>query len=510
MQRHHLYGIFAGTGLRLAAFQHRMRQKRIQGVHGFATVSRHLVRFEGARCRNQFVQVLDAGFTLAVFFLLEVFAQTGTRDDMVHLLMQWQIGGFLRQLVDQLQERSQRLVPLGPKHAGAQHHTAGFPHGVAAFARGRAHQIQGARANAARRQVHHTLESGVFGAVRQQAQVSKRIFHFGALKEAEATVNAVRDTRVHEAFFQHARLRIGPVQHRCAVTTTALIDPLAHALDYEVRFVAFVERGIDTDRLARRTCGTQRLAEAASVVLDDAVGQRQDVAAGAVVFFEAHHERAGKVSAELVDVFHLGAAPAVDALVVVTHDERRTTRTGQQTQPLVLQGVGVLKLVHQHVGEALAVVVQHLHMVAQQFVTAQQQFGEVHHARLAAARFIFLVDADELPARRVAVILQVLRALTFIFTAINEISDLTWHPAGVVEAHFFQNFFHQPLLVIRIENLEGLRQLGFAPMNAQQAMRQAMEGADPEILHAHLQQRFHAAAHFGRRLVGEGNREDGP
>ena len=47
-------------------------------------------------------------------------------------------------------------------------------------------------------------------------------------------------------------------------------------------------------------------------------------------------------------------------------------------------------------------------------------------------------------------------------------------------------------------------------MNAQQAMRQAMESADPEVLHAHLQQCFHTAAHFGRRLVGERHRENGP
>ena len=245
-------------------------------------------------------------------------------------------------------------------------------------------------------------------------------------------------------------------------------------------------------------------------MFDDAVRQRQDVAAGAVIFLEAHHEGAGKVFAELVDVLHLGAAPTVDALVVVAHHERRATWPRDQPQPLVLQGVGVLELVHQHVRETLAIVGEYIRVVAQQFVAAQQQFGEVHHARLAAARFVFFVDADELATRRVTVVLQVFRALAFVLAPIDEPRDLARHPAGVVQAHVLQDFLHQPLLVVRVENLEGLGKVRLAPVNAQQAMRQPVESADPEILHAHLQQRLHAGTHFRGGLVREGDGEDGP
>ena len=510
MQRHHLHGVFASPGLRLTAFQHRVRQEGVQRVHGFTAVRRHLVGFEGAGRGDEFVQVFDARLALAVFFLLEMFTQTRARDDMVHLLVQGQAAGFLGQLVHQLQKPGQGLVTLRAQHAGAQHHAAGFPQGTATFAGCGTHQVERARPDATRRQVHHALESGVLRAVRQQTQISQRVFHFGAFEEAQTPIHTVGDACIHEALFQHAGLRVGTVEHGHTIAAATMGHPFADTLHDEVCFVAFIERGINANGFTRRPRRTQGFAEAPGVVFDDAVGQRQNVAAGAIVFLEAHHERAGKVFAELVDVFHLGTTPAVNALVVVAHHERRTARARNEPQPLVLQRVGVLEFVDQHVREAVAVVREDIGMVAQEFIAAQQQFGEVHHARLAATRLVFFVDADELAARGVAVVFQMLGALAFIFAAVDEPGDFARHPAGVVQTHVLQDFFHQPLLVVRVENLEGLGQVCLAPVNAQQAMRQPVEGADPEILHAHLQQALHAGAHFGSGLVGEGDGEDGP
>src|SRR5262249_17776433 len=63
--------------------------------------------------------------------------------------------------------------------------------------------------------------------------------------------------------------------------------------------------------------GAQRLAETSFVVGDEMRGGRQDVAGGAVVALQADHPRARKVVLEAQDVVDLGAAPAVDRLVVV-------------------------------------------------------------------------------------------------------------------------------------------------------------------------------------------------
>ena len=63
-----------------------------------------------------------------------------------------------------------------------------------------------------------------------------------------------------------------------------------------------------------------------------------------------------KIHRQLTQVVQRGTAPAVDGLVVVTHS--RETRVGsvrvshQQFHQLVLDGVGVLVLIHQHVAHA--------------------------------------------------------------------------------------------------------------------------------------------------------------
>ncbi len=73
----------------------------------------------------------------------------------------------------------------------------------------------------------------------------------------------------------------------------------------------------DGDLLAQHVVGAQRLAEAALVMGDDVRGGGEDVAGGAVIALEPDHGGAGEVVLEAQNVVDLGAAPAVDRLVVV-------------------------------------------------------------------------------------------------------------------------------------------------------------------------------------------------
>ncbi len=63
------------------------------------------------------------------------------------------------------------------------------------------------------------------------------------------------------------------------------------------------------------------------------------------------------------------------------------------------------------------------------------------------------------------------------------------------------------VLIVGIEDLKGLRQMGLAPVRAQQTVREAVEGAHPHAAHRDTQQLFGAAAHLGGGLVGEGHRQ---
>ena len=68
-----------------------------------------------------------------------------------------------------------------------------------------------------------------------------------------------------------------------------------------------------------------------------------------------------------------GAAPPIDRLIVVADDERHAVVVaGKQSQPRVLDRVGVLELVDQQVSKAAAVMRQQFRIVSPQFVCAQQ------------------------------------------------------------------------------------------------------------------------------------------
>ena len=63
-------------------------------------------------------------------------------------------------------------------------------------------------------------------------------------------------------------------------------------------------------------------------------------------------------------------------------------------------------------------------------------------------------------------------------------------------------------MVLRVDDLEALRQAGFAPVNSQQTVCQAVKGADPEVTRRESQQALDSVAHLPGRLVGEGHRKE--
>src|SRR4051812_40641258 len=94
-----------------------------------------------------------------------------------------------------------------------------------------------------------------------------------------------------------------------------------------------VPRAGDGHLLARLVLGAQRLAEAAFVMRDQVRGGAEDVPSRAVVAFEPDDLGAGEILLEAQDVVDLGAAPAVDRLVVVTDAADILRSLADQAQP---------------------------------------------------------------------------------------------------------------------------------------------------------------------------------
>jgi hypothetical protein len=85
--------------------------------------------------------------------------------------------------------------------------------------------------------------------------------------------------------------------------------------------------------------------------------------------------------------FSTRAAPAVDRLVVVADHEHAARCRRPAGAEGVLDGVGVLELVDQHVAKRCGSAPANVGVVAQQFVRAQQQFGEIDQPGAFAGRW---------------------------------------------------------------------------------------------------------------------------
>ncbi len=91
-----------------------------------------------------------------------------------------------------------------------------------------------------------------------------------------------------------------------------------------------VERGVQIDQLAIANVGPQFLAQATTVIDDQAVGGLEDARCGAVVLLQADDFGVRKVRGILVDVLDLRAAPAVNGLIVVADHHQAVAPLSEQ------------------------------------------------------------------------------------------------------------------------------------------------------------------------------------
>ena len=203
--------------------------------------------------------------------------------------------------------------------------------------------------------VDDALERQIVGRLDDQAEVGDRVADFGALVEAEAADDLIRQADGDEALLELAGLELGADEDRDVIEAGAAIAWRFGFLADPPRLLGPVPHADDADLLALAGVGPQRLAEPAGIVRDEAVGGGEDVAGRAVILFEADDRRAGKVLLETQDVGDLGAAPGIDRLVVVADAAEIPARLGEQLQPFVLALVGVLIFVDEDIAEAVAV-----------------------------------------------------------------------------------------------------------------------------------------------------------
>ena len=146
------------------------------------------------------------------------------------------------------------------------------------------------------------------------------------------------------------------------------------------RFIFFRGRGAEREALAALGVAPHALVAAVGVLFDHRVRGIENDLGAAVVLLEAHFLAAGKEPLEVENVAHLGAAPRIDALVVVAHHADVVVRVTEVAQQLELRLVGVLVLVDHDVAKALRVRGLHLGKLLEDARGEDDQIVEVDRA----------------------------------------------------------------------------------------------------------------------------------
>ena len=370
-----------------------------------------------------------------------------------------------------------------------------------------------ARPDAARRDVDDAHEAGVVVRVLQQPQVGQRVFDLGALKKPQTAIHPVGHTGVEQRGFHHPALRVAAVQQRDFLAHHAVPHQLPDFVDKPLRLGKVAGGLVHAHRLTRPGFRAQVFAQAVAVVADEFIGGVQDVAKAAVVALQLDLVGDPELPHKVCHVADTRPPKCVDALVVVAHSHHRATgQAGSAVRPLprehldpgVLQLVGVLELIDQDVAKAPLVVLAHRLVVTQQLEAAQHQLAKVHHAFTLALRLVQGINLDFLAhflvARR-----QILGALAIFLAPGDEVHQLFRGEPLIVHIELFAQAFDAGQLVLGVQNLKRGRQAGQLVVRSQEAVAQAVKGANPHAAHIDREHGLQPHQHFLGGLVGEGD-----
>ena len=261
------------------------------------------------------------------------------------------------------------------------------------------------------------------------------------------------------------------------------------------------------DLFAACGAGPQGFPQAAAIMRDDAARRRQDLRGRTVVFLEPHDQRAGEVALEFEDVADLGAAPAVDRLVVVADAAQVAVALRQQPQPQILREIGVLVLVDQQIAEALLVMPEDLGVLAEQRQIVQQQIAEIGRVYGRETLLIIAIECDGAPVGPVSGVARrnLVGHQAAILPALDNAEQGPRRPAPLVDIRRRDDLFQQTELVVGVENREARREADRLGVAAQDARGERVKRAEPDAVGGAADHRLEPLAHLARRLVGEGD-----
>src|ERR1700730_8696051 len=183
--------------------------------------------------------------------------------------------------------------------------------------------------------------------------------------------------------------------------------------------------------------------------------------AGAIVAFKTDDFRAGEVMLEPQDIVDIGAAPAVDRLVIIANAAKIAARLREKAQPEILNDIGVLIFVDENIAKPLLVMLQNFLALAKQPQAFEQKVAEIDSVENFQALLIERIEFGALAVgegRRFAW-RNMRRVETAVLPPVDLARQRARRPTFVVNILGLQNLLEKSDLVVGVEN----RKIGFQP-----------------------------------------------
>ncbi len=194
-------------------------------------------------------------------------------------------------------------------------------------------RLDGLGPEASRRGVENAQQADLVGRVEDQAKVGDQVLDLAPAVEALGADQAIRQAGLEEGLFQGAGLGVGAVHHR-AIARVGLVGQCqtGNGVDHELGLIGLIVSFVVGDLKAPAAVGEEPFEVTALLAVNDGHGRVEDGLRRAVVLLEQDHLGLGVILLEAADVAVVGAAPAVDRLVGIPHDEEVRLGTRQEAQ----------------------------------------------------------------------------------------------------------------------------------------------------------------------------------
>ena len=247
---------------------------------------------------------------------------------------------------------------------------------------------------------------------------------------------------------------------------------------------------------------------------DDCIGSIQNGLGGAVILLQADDPGTPVLLLEGQNVLNGGTAEAVDALVIVADDTDILIAVSQQAGKQILNMVGILILVHQHIAELVLIVPAHILVLLQQADRNTDNIVEIQGVILFQPCLVFAVGLGDMENPKVVGLLRPLQKFLGGGQVVLFLADgIENHLGGeslVIQSHILDDILHDPLGIRGI--VDGKASAVTHPFDfpAEDTAAGGVEGHGPDVLGFGAKQDGKPLFQFIGGLVGKGNGNDAP